>query len=493
MKYFVGIDLGTSSVKLLLVAGDGTVLNSVTEYYPVIYPRDGWSEQNPEDWYDGTINGIKKLMNGFPREDVAGVGVGGQMHGLVLLDKDDKVIRPCILWNDGRTEQETAYLNDTVGRNRLSEYTANIAFAGFTAPKILWLKKNEPENFNKTVKIMLPKDYLVYRLCGAFTTDCSDASGTLFFDVKNRDWSPDMCRLCDIRDDMLPKIRESSDPVGTLKPEVAELLGLPRGVTVCAGAGDNAAAAIGTGTINNGDCNISLGTSGTVFISKDEFSVDEKNSLHSFAHANGKYHLMGCILSAASALGWWTENILNTSDFAEEQAGAETFAGRNDLFFLPYLTGERSPHNDVNARGAFIGLNPSATRRQMTLAVMEGVAFALRDCVEIAKSCGAPVTLTRIFGGGAKSPLWRQIRADVLNVPVETPATREGPAYGGAMLAAVACGEFKDVQEVTERFVTIEETVYPCAERAAFYDKRYKVFKKLYPALKDVYKELRET
>ena len=340
---------------------------------------------------------------------------------------------------------------------------------------------------------MLPKDYLVYRLCGAFTTDCSDASGTLFFDVKNRDWSPDMCRLCGIREDILPKIRESSEPVGTLKPEVAELLGLPLYVTVCAGAGDNAAAAIGTGTIKNGDCNISLGTSGTVFISKDEFSVDENNSLHSFAHANGKYHLMGCILSAASALGWWTENILNTSDFAAEQAGAETFAGRNDLFFLPYLTGERSPHNDVNARGAFIGLNPSVTRRQMTLAVMEGVAFALRDCVEIAKSCGAPVTRTRICGGGAKSPLWRQIIADVLNVPVETPATREGPAYGGAMLAAVACGEFKDVQEVTERFVTIEETVYPCAERAAFYDIRYKVFKKLYPALKDVYKELRET
>ncbi len=492
MNSYIGIDLGTSSVKLLLVAGNGTILNSVTQTYKVYYPKDGWSEQNPEDWYSGVIGGIMRLMVGQDKSAVKGIGVGGQMHGLVVLDKDDKVIRPCILWNDGRTEKQTAYLNDVIGRKALSERTANIAFAGFTAPKILWLKENEPENFKRIAKIMLPKDYIVYRLTGVHATDYSDASGTLLLDVKNKRWSGEMLQLCGISENQLPRLYESFAPVDKLLESVKSELRLSDNVTVCAGAGDNAAAAIGTGTINSGDCNISLGTSGTVFIANDNFSVDENNALHSFAHANGKYHLMGCILSAASCNMWWMENVLKTKEFSAEQRGADKLRGKNDLIFLPYLMGERSPHNDTNARGAFIGLRPTTTRTQMTLAVMEGVAFALKDCVEVARACGAEINSTRICGGGAKSPLWRQIIADVLNVSVETPKTQEGPAYGGAMLAMVACGEYGDIRSAVNSLINVTQTVEPDPEAAKGYDKRYKIFKQLYPALKDVYKNFQE-
>ena len=480
MNTYIGVDLGTSSVKLLLVDGDGKILNSVTQSYPVYYPEDGWSEQNPEDWYSGVIDGIRLLLAGQDKSAVTGIGVAGQMHGLVVLDKADKIIRPCILWNDGRTQKQAEYLNEVIGLKVLSERTANIAFAGFTAPKILWLKENEPGNFNNINKIMLPKDYIVYRLTGVHATDYSDASGTLLLDVKNKRWNRDMLEVCGITEELLPRLYESYASVGKLSDSVNKELQLSGNVTVCAGAGDNAAAAIGTGTVINGDCNISLGTSGTVFISNDKFSVDENNALHSFAHANGKYHLMGCILSAASCNTWWMESILNTKDFSAEQRGA-------DIFFLPYLMGERSPHNDVNARGAFIGLRPTTTRTQMTLAVMEGVAFALKDCVEIAKSCGADIKSTRICGGGAKSPLWRQIIADVMNIPVEVPAIEEGPSYGGAMLAMVACGKFENIQETSKKLVKIKATVMPDGKTAAGYAEKYKIFKLLYPALKDIF------
>ena len=490
MNTFIGIDLGTSSVKLLLVTADGTILNTVTKAYPVCYPQSGWSEQNPKDWYSGVIDGIKELLFAQDKESVKGIGLGGQMHGLVALDRDGEVIRPCILWNDGRTQKQTAYLNEVIGRDKLSDYTANIAFAGFTAPKVLWLKENEPENFNRIAKIMLPKDYIVYRLCGKYSTDYSDASGTLLLDVKNRHWSGDMCRLCSVNGEWLPELYESYEPVGTLLPYLAKELELPQNVTVCAGAGDNAAAAIGTGTVNDGDCNISLGTSGTVFISRNSFSVDGNNSLHSFAHANGKFHLLGCILSAASCNSWWMQNILQTDDFDGEQAGLLSKRGANGVYFLPYLMGERSPHNDVNAKGAFIGIRPETTRRDMTLAVMEGVAFALRDCVEIAKACGAKLESTRICGGGAKSKLWRQIIADVLGVKVEIPKVEEGPAYGAAMLAMVACGSYKNVNKAVSAITSTTQTVYPDCNITKLYEQKYGVFKQLYPALKSIYPKI---
>ena len=412
---YIGVDLGTSAVKLLLMDETGDIKNIVSKEYPLFFPHPGWSEQNPEDWFEKSMEGIRELTEGFDRSKVAGISFGGQMHGLVALDKDDQVIRPAILWNDGRTGEETDYLNNVIGKDKLSQYTANIAFAGFTAPKILWMKKHEPENFAKIVKIMLPKDYLAYRLSGSFCTDVSDASGMLLMDVKNRCWSKEMMEICGITEEMLPKLYESYEVVGTLKEDVAEALGLSADVKVIAGAGDNAAAAVGTGTVGDGMCNISLGTSGTIFISSEHFGVDENNALHSFAHADGNYHLMGCMLSAASCNKWWMEDILKTKDFGKEQEGIQKL-GENNVFFLPYLMGERSPHNNPDARAMFIGMSMDTTREDMTQAVLEGVAFGLRDSLEVARSLGIQIERTKICGGGAKSPLWKKIIANVMNL-----------------------------------------------------------------------------
>lgn len=488
MNTYIGIDLGTSGTKFLLVAANGEILAENTQSYEVCYPHSGWSEQSPELWYKAALTGLKELLQGQDKSAVKGISFGGQMHGLVVLDKDDNVICPCILWNDGRTEQQTKYLNEVIGKEKLSEYTGNIAFAGFTAPKILWIKENEPENFAKIAKIMLPKDYLAYKLSGSFCTDYSDASGMLLLDVKNRCWSQKMCDVCGISEQMLPKLYESYEVVGTLKKEIAEELGLSEGVKIIAGAGDNAAAAVGTGVVGEGGCNISLGTSGTLFVSGEKYAEDKVNALHSFCHADGGWHLMGCILSAASCNAWWSDKILETNNYAKEQEGLEEYLGKNDVYFLPYLMGERSPHNDVNARGAFIGMRPDTTRKQMTLAVLEGVTFALRDCLEAAKKNGIEVKKTKLCGGGAKSPLWRKIVANVMNMPVEIPQTEQGPSYGGAMLAMVGCGEYKTVKESVEKIVKVKETVYPDQKIAELYEKRYVVFKKLYPSLKEAFK-----
>ena len=487
MNSYIGIDLGTSGAKFLLVAADGTILAENTQSYPVYYPQAGWSEQRPEDWYAAALAGIAALLHGQDKAAVKGISFGGQMHGLVALDKDDNVIRPAILWNDGRTEAQTAYLNETVGKDKLAQWTGNIAFAGFTAPKILWMRDNEPENFARIAKIMLPKDYLAYRLSGAFCTDFSDASGMLLLDVKNRRWSSEMCAVCGIREEQLPALHESYEVVGTLKGEIAETLGLGPGVQIVAGAGDNAAAAVGTGVVGEGGCNISLGTSGTLFVSAAQYKEDKVNALHSFCHADGGWHLMGCILSAASCNAWWSDKILNTTDYAAEQNGLEALLGKNDVFFLPYLMGERSPHNDVSARGAFIGMRPDTTRKELTLAVLEGVTFALRDCLEAAKKNGAAIPRTKLCGGGAKSPLWRQIVADVMDMPVDIPQTEQGPSFGGAMLAMVGCGEYESVQQAADAIVHVKETVLPNKERAARYAQKYAHFAKLYPALKGLF------
>ena len=317
--YFIGVDLGTSAVKLLLMDEEGKIVNIVSREYPLYFPHPGWSEQKPEDWWEQSKEGIRDLVKDVDKSQVAGISFGGQMHGLVILDENDNVIRPAILWNDGRTAKQTDYLNTVIGKEKLSEYTANIAFAGFTAPKILWVKENEPDNFAKICKIMLPKDYLAYRLSGAFVSDYSDASGMLLMDVKNKCWSKEMAEICGISLEMLPELHESFDAVGTLKPEVAAELGLPETCKVVAGAGDNAAAAVGTGTVGDGMCNVSLGTSGTVFISSNKFGVDSHNALHAFAHADGHYHLMGCMLSAASCNKWWMDEIIRTKEYTKEQ------------------------------------------------------------------------------------------------------------------------------------------------------------------------------
>ena len=486
--YYIGVDLGTSAVKLLLMEESGKICNIVSKEYPLFFPHPGWSEQNPEDWFAQSMEGIKELTEGIDRKEVAGIGFGGQMHGLVTLDKDDNVIRPAILWNDGRTAKQTDYLNTVIGKEKLSEYTANIAFAGFTAPKILWVKENEPDNFEKICKIMLPKDYLAYRLSGAFVSDYSDASGMLLMDVKNKCWSKEMAEICGISLEMLPELHESFDAVGTLKPEVAAELGLPETCKVVAGAGDNAAAAVGTGTVGDGMCNVSLGTSGTVFISSNKFGVDSHNALHAFAHADGHYHLMGCMLSAASCNKWWMDEILKTKDYPAEQAGI-TRLGENHVFYLPYLMGERSPHNDPSARAAFIGMSMDSTREDMTQAVLEGVAFGLRDSLEVARSIGVNPERTKICGGGAKSPLWRKIIANVMNMKVDLIESEEGPGYGAAILAAVGCGVFDSVEEAAKKLVKVTGTEEPDPELVQKYEERYQEFKELYPALKGFFQK----
>ncbi len=486
---YIGVDLGTSAVKLLLMDEKGKILNIVSKEYPLYFPHPGWSEQKPEDWFEQSMEGIKELTAQCDKNQVAGISFGGQMHGLVILDEDDHVIRPAILWNDGRTAKETDYLNEVIGKDKLSKYTANIAFAGFTAPKILWVKKNEPENFAKIAKIMLPKDYLAYKLSGSFCTDVSDASGMLLFDVEHKCWSQEMMEICDVKESQLAKIYESYEVVGTLKSEIARELGLPEAVKVIAGAGDNAAAAVGTGTVGDGTCNLSLGTSGTIFIASEKFGVDSNNALHSFAHADGYFHLMGCMLSAASCNKWWMEDILKTTDFAAEQSSI-TKQGQNNVFFLPYLMGERSPHNDPSARGTFIGLTMDSTREDMTQAVLEGVTFALRDSFEVAKSLGISIERTKICGGGAKSPLWRQMVADIFNIKVDIIESEEGPGYGAAILAAVGCGEYGSVKEAADALVKVVETVEPNPETAAMYEEKYQKFRQIYPTVKGLFKIL---
>ena len=486
--YYIGVDLGTSALKLVMMDSRGELVKSVSKEYPLYFPHSGWSEQNPTDWFLAVKEGLKELAAGAA-EKIAGISFGGQMHGLVILDKDDNVLRPAILWNDGRSTKETDYLNNVIGKEKLSELTANIAFAGFTAPKILWVKNNEPEIFEKISKIMLPKDYISYMLSGSFCTDYSDASGMLLLDVKNKKWSQEMIKICSISEDMLPKLYESYEIVGNIKPELAKELGLNEDIKIIAGAGDNAAAAIGTATVGEGACNISLGTSGTIFISSKNFGVDKYNALHSFDHADGYYHLMGCMLSAASCNKWWMEDILKTEDFGGEQKGIDNL-GENKVFFLPYLMGERSPHNDPFARGSFIGMSMDTRREDMTLAILEGVTFALRDSLEVARSLGIEIKKTMICGGGAKSPLWKKLVANIMNVEVEVPVSEEGPGFGAAILAAVGCGEYDNVEAATKAIIKIKEKIKPEEELVLKYEERYQKFKKIYPALKGIFKEI---
>ena len=487
--FYLGIDLGTSAVKLLLVDRQGHIEKSVSREYPLFFPHPGWSEQNPEDWWTAVQDGLSELLTGIDASQIAGVGCGGQMHGLVVLDSEDNVIRPAILWNDGRTAEEVEYLNGVIGKEKLSAMTANIAFAGFTAPKILWMQKNEPENFRKIAKIMLPKDYVNYKLTGVHACDYSDASGMLLLDVEHKCWSKEMLDICGVSESQMPKLVESFEPIGTVTADI----GLPKTAKVVGGAGDNAAAAVGTGTVSEGACNISLGTSGTIFISSEHFGVDPNNALHAFAHADGNYHLMGCMLSAASCNKWLCDEILKTKDYAAEQADiTDEKLGSNHVFFLPYLMGERSPINDVDARGTFTGMTMDSSRSDMVQAVLEGVAFAIRDSFEVAKRLGIDIQRSNLCGGGARSPLWRKIFANVLNITLDIPKTEEGPGYGGAMLAMVGCGEYASVKACADALVEKVQHIAPDPVIAARYEKQYRKFQKIYPAMKPLFQTMKE-
>lgn len=487
---YIGVDLGTSSMKLLLMDTEGNIHKTVSKEYPLEFPHPGWSQQDPLEWKKALFEGIPELISGINGE-IKGIGCAGQMHGLVVLDENDEIIRPAILWNDGRTTKQVEYLNNEIGKDRLIELTGNIAFAGFTAPKLLWMRDNEPYLFDRICKIMLPKDYINYILTGVHSCDYSDASGMLLLDVKNRRWSKEMLQICGVCEEQMPALYESWQRTGVVLPEISAVLGLPENVSVCAGAGDNAAAAVGTGVCGEGGCNISLGTSGTVFISSSDFKVDRSGGLHAFAHADGGWHLMGCMLSAAACNKWFLEGILDTEDYEEEQLRIRADRlGKNNVYFLPYLMGERSPINDTNARGTFTGITMDTTREDMVQAVLEGVAFAIRDSVEVAKSLGTEINVSRICGGGAKSILWKKILSNVLGIALESPSSEQGPGMGGAMLAMVCCGEFSSVNEVCGKMAEVSSVILPEKELVAQYEKKYRAFSMIYPSCKKLFGEL---
>ena len=476
---YIGLDLGTSSLKGLLVDEKGKIIKSKSISYNVSYPKPLYSEQNPLDWLNATKSLLQSLSEGI-EDRIKGISIAGQMHGLVLLDENDNVLRPCILWNDGRSKEECNYLNNEVGVDILKENTANIAFAGFTLPKLLWVYNNEPEIFKRINKIMLPKDYIIYSLTGRFVSDYSDSAGTLYLDVKNKCYSKYILDLCHIKKEWLPELHESYDIIGSVKPEY----NLKNAKLICGGA-DNAMAAVGSGVVKSGDVMLSLGTSGTVLISSDSFINPKNPSMHSFNHSNGKYLLLGCILEAASAYNWFVKDILNI-DFND--AIKDYKLGENKVYFLPYLMGERTPHNDMDAKGCFIGLTPLTSKSDMSLSVLEGVAFALNDSIEIARSEGIEINNIVICGGGSKNPLWCKIISNVLNVNVFKANTEEGPSYGAALLSYLAVNN-KDISELGKliEYKCIEK---PDLELVEKYRNKYQAFKKMYPALKPIFKEL---
>lgn len=495
---FLGIDLGTSSVKIVIMNETGEITGSVSKDYEVNYPKAGWAEQSPEDWWKATKDGIRDLLiqTNIEGTTVKGIGFSGQMHGLVILDKEGNVLRPAILWCDQRTQEECDYLNLGIGQDKISQYTGNMALTGFTAPKLLWVRKHEREIFDNIEHVLLPKDFIRYKLTGVFATDVSDASGMLMLDVKERKWSKEMLEILGLNEEVLPQVYESWEVTGRLTKEVAEYTGLSEETLVVGGAGDQAAGAVGTGIVESGILSVALGTSGVVFACSNKYEVDEANRLHSFCHSNGKWHQMGVMLSAASCLKWWALDINkdiqaegDAFDYLLEEAGKAP-VGSNGVIFLPYLMGERTPYSDPNAKGVFFGLNITSSRADMTRAVLEGVCFGLRDSLEILKSLNVSVEAVRVSGGGAKSPLWRQILADVFGVKVEVISSKEGPAYGAAILAAVGCGLFETVDEACEKLIKVTASVNPIPENVEKYNKVYSVYNGLYPILKESFEKI---
>ena len=485
---YLGIDLGTSSVKLLLMDKKGVVKKTISKDYPITYLNDNWAEQNPEDWWNATFNGIKNILKDEKRNSLNGISFSGQMHGLVILDENDTVIRPAILWCDQRTEKECEELNTL---EWLYDVTGNQALTGFTAPKILWLKKNEPNNFKKIRKIMLPKDYIAYKLSGVHGIDVSDASGTLMLNVEKREWSNEIIKFLDIDEKCLGKVFESYEVIGKIKESLSNELGVSKEVNIVMGGGDQAVGAVGVGAIEEGIISLALGTSGVIFSPSERYLRDKNCRLHSFCDSTGKYHQMGVILSASGAFKWWVEEVNSSKDYVEFNKMADKVkAGSDGLYFLPYLIGERTPHNDASAKGSFIGLSLNHGKNHMTRSVMEGVAYALRDSFELLKEMGIGCEKIRVSGGGAKSQVWKQIFADVLNKDIITINTAEGPALGAAILASVGSGEYSSVEEACQNIIKEVEVTKPLLENIETYEKSYSVFKEIYPALKNIYKKL---
>ena len=498
MPYLLGLDIGTSGAKALLCDERGAVLATATAEYPLSSPRPLWSEQDPADWWRGARAALRDVVAqaGVAPGQIAGLGLTGQMHGAVFLDARDAVIRPALLWNDQRTAAECAEIAERVGAARLIALAGNPALTGFQAPKILWLRNHEPKRYARLARVLLPKDYIRLKLTGQAASDASDAAGTLLLDLRARDWSDEILQALDIPREWLPEVVEGPEVTGGLLPDVAAELGLPAGVPVVAGGGDNAAAAVGTGVVRAGAISSSIGTSGVLFAHADEIALDPQGRLHTFCHAvPGRYHLMAVTLSAGGAFRWLRDT-LNVRTFERSNVqpldyddltlmAANVPIGAEGLVFLPYLTGERTPHLDPLARGAFVGLTARHNAGHMARAVMEGVVFSLRDGLEIMRALGLSVGEVRATGGGARSPLWRQMQADVYGAEVATLAAEEGPAYGAALLAGVGTGLFADVGDAVGRCVVVGGVTQPDPAARARYEQVYSIYRQLYGELRE--------
>jgi xylulokinase len=478
----LGLDVGTTGARCVALDEGGKLVAEATAEYPIYSPHPGWSEQRPEDWWQASCKVIAQVAAGVGR-DIAAIGLTGQMHGAVFLDKGDEVIRPALLWNDQRTAAQAEAITERVGARRLTEIAGNPALTGFQAPKILWLRDEEPRAYERVASVLLPKDYIRLRLTGERATDASDASGTLLLDLKERAWSGEILDALEIPVGWLPRVFEGPDRTGQVRQDVSNELGLQHGLPVAAGGGDNAAAAVGNGVIRNGSASCSIGTSGVLFAHSDALAKDPSGRLHAFCHAvPGRYHLMGVTLSAGGALRWWRD-LVGIADYDElTELASQAPPGAEGLLFLPYLTGERTPHLDPGARGAFLGLTSRHGVSHLTRAVMEGVAFSLRDSLEIMVALGTNPGQIRVTGGGARSPLWRQLLADVFGRPIVRTLADEGPASGAALLAGVTAGVFKDVDEACSGISLRPDVSEPETSRTRLYDAYYAAYRELYPA-----------
>lgn len=504
MNYLIGIDLGTSATKTVLFDENGNVIASASKEYPLYQPQNGWAEQKPEDWRDAALETITKVVkdSGVDKEEIKGLGISGQMHGLVMLDENNEVIRPSIIWCDQRTAKECEEITEKVGAERLIEITANPALTGFTASKILWVKNNEPENYAKCRHILLPKDYVRFILTGEYATEVSDASGMQLLDVPHRCWSDEVLEKLEIDKSMLAKVYESPEVTGTILPEIAEKTGLSEKTVVVGGAGDNAAAAVGTGVVKDGKAFTTIGTSGVVFAHSKNVTIDPKGRVHTFCCAvPGCWHVMGVTQGAGLSLQWFRNNFCQDYMEKAKEEGCDAYdyinrdvesvpLGANRLIYLPYLMGERTPHLDPDCRGVFFGLSAIHTRKDMLRAVMEGVSYSMKDCNDILKEMGVEVDDMMACGGGGRSAVWRQMLADMYGCTVKTVAAKEGPALGVAILAGVGAGIYESVEAACDKMIHTDKSCDAIPENTKKYEEYHKIYKNLYGCLKDQYKEL---
>jgi xylulokinase len=497
VDYFLGIDVGTSGLKAVLVNKDGSVTGTSTSEYEMYTPRPLWAEQNPGDWWKAAGLAIKSLIsdNNLKADEIKGVGLTGQMHGLVTLDEKGDVLYPCIMWNDQRTGEECREITEEIGSDRLLEITGNQVLPGFTAPKIIWLRKNKSDVYSKIKKVLLPKDYLRYKMTGEFFSEVSDASGTSLLDVKNRRWSDEMLKKLDIPREWLPEVRESIEVTGNISAEAASATGLTPGTPVVGGGGDQAAGAVGAGAVREGIISLVLGTSGVVFTHSDQYRIEPEGKLHAFCHSvPGAWHLMGVTLSAAGSLKWYRDKLYPGEKYDSLTKGASGIqAGSEGLLFLPYLSGERTPYPDPQAKGTFTGITLRHGKDHFTRAILEGVAYSLRDCYELNKSLGIKADKIIASGGGARSPLWRSIISDLFNLEITTLKCTEGAPYGAAIMAAVGTGYYNSINEACDAMLEADTVTSPDNARSNVYDDFYDLYRELYPTLKESFKKISKT